>query len=566
MQRHEILIIGAGLAGQRAAVEALKTCKDVAILSKVYPLRSHSVAAQGGINAAIDRNDSYYDHMYDTVYGSDFLADQDAVEILCKSAPDAVREFEGWGVVFSRNKDGTMAQRAFGGQHFNRTCYAADRTGHQLLHTMYDQIMKSGVTIFPEHYALNLVVEKGICKGVIVLDITTGKIESIEAKAVLIATGGYGRAFSITSASFSSTGDGVALAYRAGIPLMDMEMVQFHPTGIYGRGTLISEASRGEGSYLLNKHGERFMQRYAPQKLELASRDVVTRAIQTEINEGRGCGPKGDHVSLDLRHLGKKKIDEKLPQVKKLIFDYLGIDCSKELVPVAPTAHYSMGGIPCNTKTEVLSSPSGTTIKGLYVAGESSCVSVHGANRLGGNSLLETIVFGKVAGAEMATFVRKKEFHPIDKKEVAAATRELEKLRKAKGNENASQIREELGAMMMSHCGIFRGAETLNEGLKILKQLRKRFKKIGPMDRNLIFNTELVETLETRNLLEFSEAILASALARRESRGSHMRLDYKERDDMHFLAHLMAYKTDTGVLLRKKPVVVTKFGLEKRHY
>ncbi|QQR92909.1 MAG: FAD-binding protein [Candidatus Iainarchaeum archaeon] len=565
---HDVLVIGAGLAGQRAAIEAKAWGCDVGIVSKVHPVRSHSVAAAGGINAAIGKGDDWKAHFKDTVYGSDFLGDQDAIEILCKDAPARVREMESWGVVFSRTEKGDIAQRPFGGQTTPRTCYAADRTGHMLLHTLYDQLMKSNPAIYPEHYALSLILEQNTCKGVIMYDIEHGKLIEARAKSVLLATGGYGQAFSTTTNAKINTGDGLSLAFNAGLPLQDMEMVQFHPSGMYGKGYLVSEASRGEGAYLLNAKLQRFMKNYAPAKMELASRDVVARAITTEMLEGRGAGTKKDHVWLDVRHLGKKKIMERIPEIFQTVQHQLGIDCTKELIPIVPTAHYSMGGIPTDTNARVVIDAHRTPIHGLFAAGEVACVSVHGANRLGGNSLLETLVFGRIAGQEMAKHAKAlpRTFPSIDSIHLEQAQKRLMHLQNRTTGTRPALVREQLQSMMMRDCGIFRNAQGLENGLRAWKRIQAKASQLMLEDKSAYFNTDLVEALETQNLIAFSQTILASAAARKESRGSHMRTDYIKRDDKQWLKHTLARKGPAQVLLDYKPVVIKNYKPEARHY
>lgn len=565
---HDVLIIGAGLAGQRAAIEAKAWGCDVGIVSKVHPVRSHSVAAAGGINAAIGKGDDWKAHFRDTVYGSDFLGDQDAIEILCKDAPERIKEMESLGVVFSRTEKGDIAQRPFGGQTTPRTCYAADRTGHMLLHTLYDQLMKSNPTIYPEHYALSLIMEKNTCQGVILYDIEHGKLIEARAKSVLLATGGYGQAFSITTNAKINTGDGLSLAFNAGLPLQDMEMVQFHPSGMYGKGYLVSEASRGEGAYLLNAKLQRFMKQYAPSKMELASRDVVARAITTEIAEGRGAGTKKDHVWLDVRHLGKQKIMERIPEIFQTVQHQLGIDCTKELIPIVPTAHYSMGGIPTDTKTRVILDAHHTPVHGLFAAGEVACVSVHGANRLGGNSLLETLVFGRIAGQEMAKHSKSlpKTHSKIDSIHLEQARKRIEHLQSRPNGVRPYRVRERLQQTMMQHCGIFRNAKELETGMRAWEKIHAQAGKLVVEDKSAYFNTDLVEALETQNLVAFSQAILASAAARQESRGSHTRTDFPKRDDKQWLKHTLASKGPAHVQLSYKPVVIKNYKPEARHY
>lgn len=565
---HDILIIGAGLAGQRAAIEARHVGLDVGIVSKVHPVRSHSVAAAGGINAAIGKGDDWKAHFKDTVYGSDFLGDQDAIEFLCKDAPKRVIEMESWGVVFSRTNKGEIAQRPFGGQKTPRTCYATDRTGHMLLHTTYDQLMKAHPVVYPEYYALSLMVENGRCHGAVVWDIEKGGLVVAHAKATLLATGGYGRAFSVTSNARINTGDGLALAYNAGLPLEDMEMVQFHPSGMYGKGFLVSEASRGEGAYLLNGKNERFMKKYAPQTMELASRDVIARAITAEIHEGRGAGAKKDHVWLDVRHLGEKTINERIPEIRKTVHEQLGIDCTKQLIPIVPTAHYSMGGIPTDIQTRVVVDTQNTPLPGLFAAGEVACVSVHGANRLGGNSLMETLVFGRTAGIEMSHFVRgQKTHHSFDEKKfVEHADMRIQSLLQNVKGPKSHVLQEELQRTMMEDCGVFRNKAGLSRAIRIRDSLERQAAHLHVDDKSPYFNTDLVQALETQNLLSFSHSILASALARTESRGSHARTDYPARDDARWMKHTFSIRHGTGVKLSYKPVVVKSYAPEARHY
>ncbi len=565
---HDILIIGAGLAGQRAAIEARQLGMNVGIVSKVHPVRSHSVAAAGGINAAIGKGDDWKAHFRDTVYGSDFLGDQDAIEFLCKDAPRRIMEMESWGVVFSRTPKGDIAQRPFGGQKIPRTCYASDRTGHMLLHTTYDQLMKVHPIIYPEYYALSLIIEGGRCHGAVLWDIEKGGLVTARASATLLATGGYGRAFSVTSNARICTGDGLALAFNAGLPLEDMEMVQFHPSGMYGKGFLVSEASRGEGAFLLNGKDERFMKKYAPQTMELASRDVIARAIETEILQGRGAGKKKDHVWLDLRHLGEKTIEERIPEIRKTVHEQLGIDCTKERIPILPTAHYSMGGIPTDTRTRVVVDERNTPVPGLFAAGEVACVSVHGANRLGGNSLLETLVFGRIAGMEMSEYVRGiKTKTPIDTKRFTDhADQRIQLLLQNIKGEKSHAVHEELQHTMMEDCGIFRHRAGLSRALRTQKELEKKSLSLHVEDKSPCFNTNLLEALETQNMVAYARAIIESALARTESRGSHYRTDYPQRDDARWMKHTMAVRNGNGTRIFYKPVVVNGYAPEARHY
>ena len=570
MITHDVIIVGAGLAGMRAALEVCDRY-DTAIITKVYPTRSHSGAAQGGVAASLanSTDDSWEIHMFDTVKGSDFLGDQDAIEMMVKDAPKAIIEMEHMGCVFSRTEDGRIAQREFGGHSRPRACYAADRTGHALLHALYEQVMKKAnkLKIYSEWYVLSLIVEDNVCKGVVTYDIKTGRMEVLRGKAVMFATGGYGRAFSITSNAFASTGDGIIAAYRAGIPLEDMEFVQFHPTGLYGQGILVSEAARGEGGYLVNGKGERFMEKYAKSKLELAPRDIVSRSEQTEINEGRGIDGK-DYIYLDLRHLGRDKIMEKLPQVRQLGIDFIGVDCIEKPLPIQPTAHYSMGGIPADKDGQVIIDDKGTKITGFFAAGECACISVHGANRLGTNSLLDALVFGRRTGKALMEFTGNAKLHDINEdKEIASVKGRIDTIMNTSGTESMNNIRNELKEIMMSNCGVFRNKDGLEVCLKKVKELQGRFKKAKVTDKGKTFNSELIETIELQHMLEYSEIIVVSAIAREESRGSHARTDFSKRDDAKWLKHTLSYKKpEGGIELKYKPVTITKHQPEERKY
>lgn len=545
----------------RAALEASKEV-DTAVISKQHPLRSHSGAAQGGVAAVLDGwaqriGDSLESHIYDTVKGSDYLGDQDAIEILCREAPGDIRSMDRMGAIFSRTEEGMIAQRDFGGHSYARTCYAADKTGHILLQTLYEQMMKNRVKVYSEWHVVSLIIHDNICRGVVAYDMAGGKLQVIRARAVLLATGGYGRAFSITSNAHANTGDGLALAYRAGVPLQDMEFVQFHPTGLYKHGILITEGSRGEGGYLVNRNGERFMERYAPSKMELASRDVVSRAIQTEIEQGRGID---GCIHLDLRHLGKELIMERLAQIHDIALSFANVDCVHDPIPIQPTAHYSMGGIPTDINGTV------PGVSGLFAAGECACVSVHGANRLGGNSLLETIVFGRRAGISAVRHVKKAAIWGVSSRTLDSIEHEFYDLAEMDGSESVADIKNDLQTVMTGKCGIFRDSRKLAEAHKETKRLRERFNNIGISDREMIFNTEMMEAMELRNLLDFSEVIAASALAREESRGAHYRTDYPKRDDVGWLKHTLAYRSETGPLLEYKPVTITSYKPERRMY
>jgi succinate dehydrogenase / fumarate reductase flavoprotein subunit len=568
---HDVIIVGAGLAGTWAATTACQAgVKDIGVISKLHPLRSHSGAAQGGIAAALNNIrpvegtgprgpleqipegdepiDNWELHMFDTIKGSDWLGDQDAIEIMVKDAIDIAYEYERMGCVFSRTPDGRIAQRRFGGHSAPRACYAADLTGHVLLHTIHEQALKHGVRFYSEWYALDLIVEDNICRGILALDILTGKIYLMQAKAVVFATGGYGRAFKITSNAFANTGDGVAIAYQAGVPLMDMEFVQFHPTGVYRHGILLSEACRGEGGYLINKEGERFMEKYAPEKMELAPRDLVSRSEQTEIDQGRGIGPDGKGIYLDLRHLGREKILERLPQVRDIALKFSGVDMIDDPAPIQPTAHYSMGGIPTTADGQVIVDAQSTHLIGFYAAGECACVSVHGANRLGTNSLLEASVFGRRTGRAVAEFIQAGvELHPVSGNPVGKMQARLDQFLNGGGQESVEVIAQELKESMTENCGIFRDDERLKTGLSTIKQLQKRFQGATVMDKSKRFNTDVLAALETEHLLTFSEVIVDSALARTESRGAHSRTDHTERDDENWLKHTMAHKGEDGL-------------------
>jgi succinate dehydrogenase / fumarate reductase flavoprotein subunit len=545
---------------------------DVAVVTKVYPSRSHSGAAQGGVAAALGNvdGDSVEAHIYDTVKGADYLGDQDSIEILCSDAPRTIYEMEHLGCPFSRTDDQKINQRAFGGHSFLRACFSADRTGHALLHTLVEQTYKQGgrLRVYSEWHMNRLIVEDGVCRGVVVMNIKTGTLEVLRAKAVLFATGGYGQAFKITSNAAANTGDGIVAAYRAGVPLQDMEFVQFHPTGLYQHGILLTEGARGEGGYLINAEGERFMSRYAPSKMELGPRDIVSRSEQTEINEGRGAGPNKEYVLLDLRHLGKQKIMERLPQVYNLAKDFIGVDCTENPVPIQPTAHYSMGGIPADNDCQVYLDEKGTRVAGFFVAGECSCTSVHGANRLGTNSLLEALVFGRRAGKKMLDAVPGLKQADVNaERELEAARKDIEALYAGDGSEDLSAIRTELKEIMTYKVGVYRCAEDMQEAQTEIKNLRKRFRKTQVKDRGTNFNLNLLDALELSNMLEYCELIVDGGLAREESRGAHFRTDFPTRDDVKWMRHTLAFRTDDGGHeLRYKPVTVTRFQPEERKY
>ncbi len=569
MLKYDVLIVGAGGGGLMAALEANKNKKvKVGVITKVYPTRSHTGAAQGGINAAlanVDPSDSPEVHAFDTVKGSDYLGDQDAIEFMCEEAPKRIYELEHMGVPFSRLPDGRIAQRPFGGAGFPRTCYAADKTGHVMLHTMYEQCLKEGVEFLNEWYVKELLIDNGEAKGVVAIDIRTGEVHVIKAKAIIFATGGYARVYWVrNSNAIGSTGDGIAICYRAGIPVKDIEFVQFHPTGLRSTGILVTEGARGEGGYLINNQGERFMARYAPNKMELAPRDMVARAIETEILEGRGWGEgMNAYVHLDLRHLGAKKIKERLPQIRMLAIDFEGVDPIEEPIPVRPTAHYSMGGIHVEDyKTSM------TPVKGVYAVGECACVSVHGANRLGGNSLLDIVVFGKPAGAAAAEYA---ENMPEDTSynyaaEEERARKEIEELLKKEGTENINDIRTEMAQTMWDKVGIFREEKPMQEAIEKIKELKERYKNLAPGDSSKLFNTALINYLELGNLLDLAEAIAVTAEMRKESRGAHARRDYPNRDDENFLKHSLAYYTEDGPKVEYTEVRITKYQPQERKY
>ena len=562
---YDVVVLGAGGSGLRAAVGLSEAGLKTACISKVFPTRSHTTAAQGGISAALGNmgEDDWRWHMYDTVKGSDWLGDQDCIEYLCKEAPRAVIELERYGVPFSRTEDGKIYQRSFGGMTKNygnepvqRTCAAADRTGHAILHTLYGQALKHNTEFFIEYFALDLLMKDGKCKGLIAWNLDDGTIHRFRSHITIIATGGYGKVYYAATSAHTCTGDGNAMILRAGLPLQDMEFVQFHPTGIYGHGTLISEGVRGEGGYLLNSKGERFMERYAPKAKDLASRDVVSRSIAIEINEGRGVGKEKDHVHLHLSHLDKKIIENRLPGISASAKTFANVDVTKEPIPVVPTVHYNMGGIPTNYKTEVLTfNGSEKTVPGLMAIGEAACVSVHGANRLGSNSLIDLVVFGRAAAKRASELIKAGTPHEeISQSETDKCLDRFDKLRNASGNIKTSELRLSMQKTMQAKCAVFRTEKTLKEGVNEIRQPFEGMKNISVKDKSLIFNTDLVETLEFDNLIRQAITTMESAYHRKESRGAHAREDFPKRDDEKYMQHTLSWHDEKGVKIDYRPV------------
>jgi succinate dehydrogenase / fumarate reductase flavoprotein subunit len=573
IHQYDAVIVGAGIAGLTAALQASQTC-SIAVISKVYASRSHSGAAQGGISASLgnEEEDRWEWHMFDTVKGSDYLADQDMAEILAREAPERIIELEHLGVPFSRNEAGKIEQRRFGGHTRNfgeaavkRACYASDRTGRVIMDTLYDHCLVRGVKMYDELFATQLLFSENRCCGIGGYRLATGETEIFHAKAVLLATGGCGRIFKTTSMGFAATGDGFGLALDAGVPLEDMEFVQFHPTGIYGLGILVSEAARAEGGVLLNGSGERFMERYAPTLKDLAPRDIISRAILTEIQEGRGIDGS-DYVHLDLTRIGKEQLQRKISEVMSFVKTYLGIDASQAQIPVAPTCHYMMGGIPTDQQGRVLADGKAVLALGLYAAGECACVSVHGSNRLGTNSLVDLVVFGRRAGIDIAGYVKENPLPRLPENAESAVTTKINMLLQSEGSERVNVIREEMKRVMMDKCSVFRDRAGLQEALDKIRELKNRYKHLGLTFNGRNFNYELEEALELGNMLKTAETIVFSALQREESRGAHFRNDFPERNDEAWLKHTLVFKSAEGLTPQYKPVTITRFEPKERKY
>ena len=576
--KYDVVIVGAGGAGMRAALESGKRVRT-AVLTKLYPTRSHTGAAQGGMCAALANveEDNWEWHTFDTVKGGDYLVDQDAAEVMCREAIDAVLDLEKMGLPFNRTPEGRIDQRRFGGHTRNhgeaavrRSCFAADRTGHMILQTLYQNCVKEGIEFYNEFYVLDLLMNDGKTAGCVAYELATGDIHVFQAKAVIFATGGFGKVFKTTSNAHTLTGDGMGIAYRAGLPLEDMEFYQFHPTGLAGLGVLLTEGARGEGGILRNASGERFMERVAPTIKDLAPRDMVARAMVQEVREGRGAGPNKDYVYLDLTHLPAEQIESKLPDITEFARTYLGVDPVKELVPVFPTAHYAMGGIPTNVETEVLRNNT-DVVPGLYAAGEVACVSVHGANRLGTNSLLDINVFGRRAGIAAAEYAATADFVALPETPAANTVSMLERFTSSNGTERVAQIRREMQETMDMNAQVYRTEETLKQALADVQNLKDRFKNVAIQDKGKRYNTDLLEAVELGFLLDLAEVLVTSALARKESRGGHAREDFPNRDDVNFMRHTMAYREfdsqgNDQVRLDYKPVVITNYKPMERKY